>query len=319
MKNKQNIFLYFLLIFSVALLFLSIPYFIKNKDKNNRSQKLTMESIQNAKKYYENLPTPPKKMTSQKVVAIMKKLGGLLEKDSELIRTVEWYVYKGNKRVIKQLIVNLENEIEVYWPQETKILTNHASVPDDLTKKSLRLYMANRTNRACILNNRGRSYKILSNPHGLFWAVNPIVHQEFHRIASLTDVNKPDLIYLFFCLMGKNEKIIEKDCDDPDFEHGGGKYHDIYWYNEELVKEDVLAFLRVYKNYKAYEEFRDFNWVIEYPGDWLSLGVMKKAFELVDKDGVETGYQYFLDHFEEGMQLIDSGLDVEEYVENLRE
>jgi hypothetical protein len=231
-------------------------------------------TVKEMRKYYENLPEP--KLTSEAVITQMVKQKGLLRNNPGLIKMVEWYVYHGDKQVIKQLIANLPFEVELSLPEERE------------KGMSLR-------GRDTV----GKSFFILQNKWGLLKNVSSVLHEELHRYAAVkADVH---LIYLIIRLIGCNDPLVKRSENDVHYIEGGGVYHDIDWYTEDLVQRDVLAYLRIYVNYKNWPTVRDtiVSIFVHYPGDWLHSSIMRDVLSVADEKGVEAAYELFLKQGEE--------------------
>lgn len=231
-------------------------------------------TVEEMRYYYKSLAVT--KLTSKEVVCQMIEQKGLLHENDELIEMTDYYVYHGSKRVIRQLIDNLQNEVELRLPEET---VNRSDV---FTRDVI-----------------GKSYSILQNKLRLLPHVSPVLHDELFRFSTSKD--KPHLIYLIMELISSNDCPIAKPDTDRDYTSGGGVYYDIDWYTEGLVERDVLAYIRIYVNYKEWPSLRSsiVSRFHHFPGEWLDSKIMRDVLSLADEKGVEHAYQVFLDRFQD--------------------
>lgn len=253
-------------------------------------------------KYFDHLHymlQPKPSLTQQEVVDRMRKERGLWGEDESLIRAVKWYLYHNGKNIIKQMINNLEAEVELILPEERG--------------KGFRFVQLN--------NSSGLSYKILSNGNsdrtytdyksGVFSKkVGRILHEELHQYASEPNSN-PHQLYLIMKLMRMNEFIkLKKDTRGNDtYYTGTGQYYNTDWYTPETVKEDILAYLRIYVKYKDWPTLRKGvrNAIDGYPSDWLDDINIYEVFQIADEKGIEVAYQLFLRNFN---RKVEKGIPV---------
>ena len=273
---KKNIIVTIILIL-IAVLFFSASWypFIHTRLMNRwESSQQRDPKVEEMRAYYKSLAVP--KFTSKEVVSRMVEKNGLLHEDEELIEMTEYYVYHGSKRVIRQLVANIQFEVELRLPEET----------------------VNRTD-VFTSNVIGKSYSILQNRQRLLPHVSPVLHDELFLFS--TSKEKPYPIYLIMGLISSNDHLIAKPETDKDYASGGGVYYDIDWYTEGLVERDVLAYLRIYVNYKEYPSLRSsvVSRFHHFPGDWLDPSIMRDVLSLADEKGIEHAYQVFLDWFQD--------------------
>jgi len=275
------------------------------------------------RRYYENLPAPG--FTSEQVIAQMKEQKGLLRGNTKLIKQVEWYVYLGDKRVIKQLVANLPFEVDLILPSEQNnfkmifkdtigkslsILGNSSGkntfemICNDSTWESYRNF---RNGWDPDVNNwypKSYSYSVISQlPHitrGLLIHISPVLHEELHQQAA-NEITDPNFIYLLLKLIESNEPRITKAPSGENKVYVREKtfYANTDWYTDQLVREDVLAYLRIYANYKDWPIIRGCvrSRLLRYPGDWLASIDMMEVISLADKKGVEPAYELYLKQY----------------------
>jgi hypothetical protein len=269
---KRNIATAIIFLFVLVVgFFFAIPWFPVLGDRFSNwtwSWQEREPTVEEMRKYYEKLAVP--NLTSEQVIARMAEQKGLSKDDTELTRMVDYYVYHANKRVIRQLVGNLQFEVQVAFPEETGSI-----------------FLRGR-------DTLGKSYSILKNQWGFLRAISPVLHEELFRYSTHKD--KPHLVYLIMGLICSNDRPLKRPENDRDYMEGGGVYYDVDWYSQDLVDRDVLAYLRIYANYEGCPTIRDsvlarFN---HYPGDWLDSAIMRDVLSLADEQGVQPAYSLYL-------------------------
>jgi hypothetical protein len=225
-------------------------------------------------KYYDNLPVP--KLTSLEVVDIMKNNKGLYSADKELFKSVEYYVYHSNKDVIRQLINNLQYEIEVKFPKDPNRIV-------------LRTYY------------KGVSTKILANNSGLLTAISPVLHEELYRNAFLK--NNDLMIFFIIGYIADNDMNIERPDNDPDYSKSvinNGRYYDIPFYTQDTVDRDIMSLFKIYEKYQANPMIIASieSHMAHYPGNWLSFGpdikgTIMDILKVTKNEGAEKAFEMY--------------------------
>lgn len=251
--------------------------------KLRQGRKAAIDKNDKLRKYYQSLPKPV--LSSDFVVFQMSDQKGLLLEQEQLIKAVEWYVYHGDQNVIKQLVANLPFEVELNLPEESE--TSTSIFIRDTVGKSYSI----------LQNHWGNSHMMPNVPAGVLTQISPVLHEELHRFA--VDKPSPHLIYLIMELISYNEPHVEQlvsvSGEHYIYSDEGSFFDNTDWYTEELVCRDVLAYLRIYVNYKDWPTIRE---QVErsfhhYPGNWLDSAVMRKLLRVADEKGPEVAYELF--------------------------
>lgn len=240
------------------------------------------------KKYYDKLTKPT--LTSEKVIAKMQEDKGLYNDNTKLCQMVEWYVYNGNIDVIRQLIANLEFEVERRMSKEDF----YVSVTDT-----------------------GRSYSILKNQWDLFPDIGPVLHEELHKYAAETNMNYKLIDNITALISQDNRYRIKINNKGKDIIRVGGKYtysnyinDNFSWYTDEIMQQDILAYLRIYAASKSNDRYllRDsihstlatligFYYIdSSRETSIVPVKLLDKLLMLADEKGAESAYEHYLEN-----------------------
>lgn len=208
------------------------------------------------------------------LISQMQANKGLYDGDPNSIQAARYYAFKGDEKVIKQLIKNLESEVTV------TLRDRNGSIIESI-------------------NIQGKSFDILSHgwwPHCEQWndlcdsgkplisAVVPLLHEELHRLAAQEKLNEQQ-IYILFKLVEKNEPRVKefnvKGRPNPVYEYGNTE-----WYTGELVHKDVRAYLRIMSeaNHPSLK-YTSAQHLIYFPGLWLRSVNLSKILTLAEEKG----------------------------------
>lgn len=255
--------------------------------------------------YYDGLLIP--KLSSEEVVAQMAINHGLKRENKELIKMVQYYVYHGDEKVIRKLIDNLSLEVEISLPKQSdseSIFIRYSGISYFILENDLRT-----TDIEVDFQEAEISDRKPHDPPGPLKAVAPYLHEQLHEYAD--SANYPEMVYLIMELISSNEPYVEKllriENGQAVYTDEGGYFANIDWHSRELVDKDVLTYLRIYVNYRDWPILKEsVEWRLEnYPGGWLSNVKIREMLEIVDRQGVDAAYDFYLKNL--SLPKIESG------------
>jgi hypothetical protein len=150
----------------------------------------------------------------------MKENGGLMNNASrEVVKAVQWYLYKNNKEVALQIFKNLPNEVE------------------PISAKSNKFYG--------IKDVKGLSFELACNYDRMFYITSEIVFVEIKRLA-MSEQLEPSYLHILLTIQrsqGLYPVWYKKDL--------------VYWEKDDMAKQefkDLLAIL--YTKYYEWDSIR---------------------------------------------------------------
>jgi len=230
------------------------------------------KGFEEVKAYYEKLEKP--KIDAEQAISLMQKQKGLYGVEPNLVKAVKWYVYHGKKDVIKQLISNLQWEIEVDF--------NGSELPGCISWK-----------------NQGCSYAILSDgwPGSFDWfevndegglllpAVGPCLHQGLYQFAKRKEIDS-QTIYILLDLIQKNEPVIRMVQNEYNQVRLRGN---VDWFSRKSVCEDVHACLKIVEKSECLVR-RISIFLKQYPFPWLDTVDIDEIVRLAKENGADYAF-----------------------------
>ena|GEM_PF-6898009 len=196
---------------------------------------------------------PKPRLDSMELAALLKEDGCI--RSREVYDMARWYVYHANEDVIRQLIANLANEVELRLPEET-----HSTL---ITSNWRCGYIAPLVGFCPSPKHLGR-----------------ILHRELlgYSADSKTD---PHLIYLIMECIHDNDK------------------NDDYWRSRHFFCDDMLAYIRIYANYKEWPTVTEYaaRAIRMYPSDWFDNDTMNEVLQLARREDSEAAYGLYMQRF----------------------
>jgi len=175
-------------------------------------------------------------ITEKDLILKIKQNEGLYCDDQQLINVTKWYLYQGSRDIIDQLIENLKYEADI----EFKFAENYASIKNIQTGCSY--YMLK---DCCKFSQKTRWF----NKNHLCDTIDQVLHEKLYVLSKSED-NVENFLYLVLELIEKieSEKKDEK-IDGAYVELHNPIENNIKWYTHESVRNDLLAYLRIYETY----------------------------------------------------------------------
>jgi len=264
--NRKSKTLY--IIFASVVLFITILYGLLRNDFG----------FTQGKDYYQNLRKPV--MGQEQVIKRMKEERGLYENNKELVNAAKWYVFRGNKEVIRQLIKNIGHETEV------ELKSSDGYCYEEFV-------------------NSGASYDLLSQGHSFFEdtesefiydrevaaVVGPILHETLYRL-SIEKGAEEGLIYVIMRLIEINEP---QNGEKIILYLGKIKiYKNAEWYTTKSVCKDIYAYLKIFTRYREQPALRvmALQHLEDYYRLWLCHVDESVALTLAESKGAEYAFHF---------------------------
>jgi len=132
-------------------------------------------------------------------------------------------------------------------------------------------------------------YIITGKYLGPFWNTdieNLIQQQEMHRYAANNDTDP----YFIHCILGGG--VTFKTDEYRDF------------YGQLLFYDDILAYLRIYANYKDWPEIKSRceRILIEYPCAWRDFSTIYEVLKIAEEKGPEPAYELYMQRYRSNYQ-----------------
>lgn len=203
------------------------------------------------------------KLTGKEIAAILKKEKGI--RTQELYDMVDWYVYHGDRDVIRQVLANRKFEMKITLPRVS--ISEGGVITTD--------------------------YTVYEGYNGPSWGtdIERLIHrQEFHKYAANKDTDP----HFFDYLLGIGVTFNTKEYRNR--------------YAQQLFYDDILAYLRIYVNYKDWPTIKeDAEYEItHYPCGWRDWHTIKEVLKIAEEEGVEPAYNLYMERYRSNYQKFSS-------------
>jgi hypothetical protein len=132
-------------------------------------------------------------------------------------------------------------------------------------------------------------YTIYDGHNGPYWNTDAeilIHHQELHRYAANKDSDPHSIYYV----LGHCRWFNSEDYN--------------LYYGQLLFYDDILAYLRVYANYKEWPTIRSMceRGITEYPCVWRDLSTIEEVLKIADEKGAEPAHRLYMQRYSDNYQ-----------------
>ena len=203
------------------------------------------------------------KLTGKEVASILKREKGI--RTQELYDMVDWYVYHGDRDVIRQVLANRQFEMKITLP---RVSSSEGGVTTT-------------------------DYTVYEGFQGPSWGtdIERLIHrQEIHKYAANKDTDPHFISYLL---------RIGVTFDTEEYRNR---------YAQQLFYDDILAYLRIYVNYKDWPTIRgDVEYEItHYPCGWRDWHTIKEVLKIAEEQGAEPAYELYMQRYRSNYQKFSS-------------
>lgn len=203
------------------------------------------------------------KLTGKEVASILKREKGI--RTQELYDMVDWYVYHGDRDVIRQVLANRQFEMKITLP---RVSSSEGGVTTT-------------------------DYTVYEGYQGPSWGtdIERLIHrQEIHKYAANKDTDPHFISYLL---------RIGVTFDTEEYRNR---------YAQQLFYDDILAYLRIYVNYKDWPTIRgDVEYEItHYPCGWRDWHTIKEVLKIAEEQGAEPAYELYMQRYRSNYQKFSS-------------
>jgi hypothetical protein len=225
--------------------------------------------------YYEGLPTPA--LNPEQLIGKMRAERGLY--DRHRAKMVEWYLYDANAKAV----ASAEAARDINSAVAAEIIGEYFRSRDSLIRQlvenlhfevSLTLPEDGGSGDVSTVD-RGLSSEIIRNRYNLLRDINPVLYGKLHEYSTRSD--QPHFVYLLL-------KLKKTRADG---------------YDRWTRSQDMLAFFRIYANYRRWPSIRRAveQAVLDYPGEWKERRVIREILEVAEEQGPGPALDLYLKRY----------------------